>query len=125
MECNANTRAPLAGGAGMFMFLAGFFLWNMDNIFCHHLTATKNSMKLPWSVVLEGHGWWHILTGLGKPPVFLFLPLATFCEGALLFSMMTITILTLDHAGGMYTALLPCLILPSTNLTYLATQRTT
>ncbi len=50
----------------MFMFLAGFFLWNMDNIFCHHLTATKNSMKLPWSVLLEGHGWWHILTGLGE-----------------------------------------------------------
>ncbi|KAK3902726.1 ceramidase-domain-containing protein [Staphylotrichum tortipilum] len=51
---------------GMLMFLAGFFLWNMDNIFCHHLTATKNSMKLPWSVVLEGHGWWHILTGLAS-----------------------------------------------------------
>ncbi|KAH6627961.1 ceramidase-domain-containing protein [Chaetomium tenue] len=50
---------------GIFMFLAGFFLWNMDNIFCHHLTATKKQILLPWSVVLEGHGWWHILTGLG------------------------------------------------------------
>ncbi|KAK4103129.1 aPHC-domain-containing protein [Parathielavia hyrcaniae] len=49
---------------GIFMFLAGFFLWNMDNIFCHHLTTTKKQMLLPWAVVLEGHGWWHILTGL-------------------------------------------------------------
>jgi hypothetical protein len=41
----------------------------MDNIFCHHLTATKKQILLPWSVILEGHGWWHILTGLGKFPV--------------------------------------------------------
>ncbi|KAK3311191.1 ceramidase [Chaetomium strumarium] len=50
---------------GILMFLAGFFIWNVDNIFCHHLTATKNAILLPWSVLLEGHGWWHILTGLG------------------------------------------------------------
>ncbi|KAH6630639.1 ceramidase [Chaetomium sp. MPI-SDFR-AT-0129] len=50
---------------GIVMFLGGFFIWNMDNIFCHNLTATKNQILLPWSVVLEGHGWWHILTGLG------------------------------------------------------------
>lgn len=48
------------------MFLAGFFIWNMDNIFCRHLTAGKNQIMLPWSAILEGHGWWHILTGLGK-----------------------------------------------------------
>ena len=48
------------------MFLAGFCLWNMDNIFCHHLTTGKQQMLLPWSAVLEGHGWWHILTGLGE-----------------------------------------------------------
>lgn len=48
------------------MFLAGFFLWNLDNIFCKHLTSTKKQILLPWSVVLEGHGWWHILTGLGE-----------------------------------------------------------
>ncbi|KAL2199577.1 ceramidase-domain-containing protein [Corynascus similis CBS 632.67] len=51
---------------GILMFLAGFFIWNMDNIYCHHLTNTKNNLLLPWSVVLEGHGWWHILTGLGR-----------------------------------------------------------
>ncbi|KAK3298913.1 ceramidase [Chaetomium fimeti] len=50
---------------GILMFLAGFLLWNMDNIYCHNLTATKKQIMLPWSVILEGHGWWHILTGLG------------------------------------------------------------
>lgn len=50
------------------MFLAGFFIWNVDNIFCRHLTTTKQLILLPWSVVLEGHGWWHILTGLGETP---------------------------------------------------------
>lgn len=47
------------------MFVGGFFLWNMDNIFCHHLKTARHQIGLPWSVVLEAHGWWHILTGLG------------------------------------------------------------
>ncbi|KAK4230706.1 ceramidase-domain-containing protein [Podospora fimiseda] len=51
--------------SGIAMFLTGFFLWNLDNIFCKHITTTKQHLQLPWSVVLEGHGWWHILTGAG------------------------------------------------------------
>jgi len=50
---------------GILMFLAGFFVWNMDNIFCRHITETKQQIQLPWSAILEGHGWWHILTGAG------------------------------------------------------------
>lgn len=56
------------------MFVGGFFLWNMDNIFCHHLKTARHQIGLPWSVVLEAHGWWHILTGLGtgtSPPLIL------------------------------------------------------
>ncbi|KAK1757716.1 ceramidase [Echria macrotheca] len=51
--------------SGILMFLAGFFIWNLDNIFCRHLLHARNQIKLPWAVLLEGHGWWHILTGLG------------------------------------------------------------
>ncbi|KAK4211409.1 ceramidase [Rhypophila decipiens] len=51
--------------AGVVMFSTGFIIWLLDNAFCHHLTAAKNHILLPWSAVLEGHGWWHILTGLG------------------------------------------------------------
>lgn len=52
--------------SGIFMFLGGFLIWNLDNAFCHHLVHARNQIQLPWAVVLEGHGWWHILTGLGK-----------------------------------------------------------
>lgn len=48
------------------MFLGGFLIWNLDNVFCRHLVHARNRIQLPWAVVLEGHGWWHILTGLGK-----------------------------------------------------------
>lgn len=51
--------------SGILMFLLGFIIWNLDNIFCHHLISTRNSILLPWAAVLEGHAWWHILTGLG------------------------------------------------------------
>lgn len=50
---------------GMGMFLTGYFLWNMDNAFCGHFQVARNHIMLPWSAMLEGHGWWHILTGLG------------------------------------------------------------
>jgi len=79
---------------GLFIFLAGFFLWNMDNIFCQHLTATKQQLLLPWSVLLEGHGWWHVLTGLGTLAPF-------YCH--LLF--LDYTMLTLE-IGGMWHLLL-------------------
>lgn len=58
---HANKRDKIA----IITFVGGFFIWNMDNIFCKHLTTAKNQLQLPWSIVLEGHGWWHILTGLG------------------------------------------------------------
>jgi dihydroceramidase len=47
------------------MFLTGFFLWSMDNVYCRELMKARNHVLLPWAVILEGHGWWHILTGLG------------------------------------------------------------
>lgn len=47
------------------MFLVGFFIWNVDNIFCKYLLSARNTMLLPWAVVLEGHAWWHIFTSLG------------------------------------------------------------
>ncbi|KAK0733605.1 alkaline phytoceramidase [Lasiosphaeria miniovina] len=49
---------------GLFLFLGGFFIWNMDNIFCRYLVTARNQVLLPWAALLEGHGWWHILTGL-------------------------------------------------------------
>ncbi|KAL2020696.1 hypothetical protein VTK56DRAFT_8092 [Thermocarpiscus australiensis] len=65
-ECDRHMREMWKLAlTGILMFLAGFFIWNMDNIYCHHLTTTKKRILLPWSVVLEGHGWWHVLTGLG------------------------------------------------------------
>jgi hypothetical protein len=53
-------------GTGMGWFLTGFFIWNMDNIYCRYLKTARNHILLPWSVLLEGHGWWHIFTGLGR-----------------------------------------------------------
>ncbi|KIH91374.1 dihydroceramidase [Sporothrix brasiliensis 5110] len=50
--------------SGIALFLVGFFIWNMDNIFCLYLRSWRDILLLPWAVVLEGHAWWHILTGL-------------------------------------------------------------
>lgn len=46
---------------GLFMFLGGFFIWNMDNTFCSKLRGWRQIMGLPWGILLEGHGWWYVL----------------------------------------------------------------
>ncbi|KAF2866806.1 alkaline ceramidase family protein [Massariosphaeria phaeospora] len=48
-------------GSGLF----GYFLWNIDFHLCSHVTAFKRELGLPWALVFELHGWWHILTGIG------------------------------------------------------------
>lgn len=50
---------------GLITFLTGFFLWNVDNIFCAQLRASRDAVGYPLAIFLEGHGWWHVLTCYG------------------------------------------------------------
>lgn len=69
----AKKRAMIANffstGAGLFAF--GFFVWNMDNVFCARLTQWKVALGWPTAFLLEGHSWWHVLTGLGSYYMFI------------------------------------------------------
>ncbi|KAL2068082.1 hypothetical protein VTL71DRAFT_16180 [Oculimacula yallundae] len=42
----------------------GFLIWNLDNVYCSTLRRWRREVGLPWGVFLEGHGWWHIFTGI-------------------------------------------------------------
>ncbi|GAB7322516.1 hypothetical protein MBLNU13_g03443t2 [Cladosporium sp. NU13] len=55
-------RLAIFGGA---CFLFGYLLWQLDFIYCAQLTSLKRAIGMPWSFVLEFHGWWHILTAIG------------------------------------------------------------
>ncbi|CAG7922405.1 unnamed protein product [Penicillium olsonii] len=50
---------------GLSMFLGGFLIWNLDNIFCSEIRQMRRKIGLPWGLLLEGHGWWHVMTGIG------------------------------------------------------------
>lgn len=50
---------------GLSLFLGAFAIWNLDNIYCSKLRVWRHEIGLPWGVVLEGHGWWHLGTGIG------------------------------------------------------------
>jgi dihydroceramidase len=50
---------------GLTFFLGGFAVWNLDNAYCGELRRWRRSVGLPWGVLAEGHGWWHLLTGWG------------------------------------------------------------
>jgi dihydroceramidase len=52
-------------GFGISVFLGGFAIWGLDRVACSQLRVWRREIGLPWGVVLEGHAWWHLMTGLG------------------------------------------------------------
>jgi len=50
---------------GLTAFLGGFAIWNLDNAYCSRLRVWRHQIGLPWGLLLEGHGWWHLGTGIG------------------------------------------------------------
>jgi len=51
---------------GLSIFLGGFGIWALDIKYCSRLRTWRHNIGLPWGVLLEGHGWWHIMTGIGS-----------------------------------------------------------
>lgn len=45
---------------GLGVFLGGFGIWNLDNIYCGTLRRWRHDIGLPWGILLEGHGWWYV-----------------------------------------------------------------
>ncbi|QPG76534.1 hypothetical protein FOA43_003923 [Brettanomyces nanus] len=53
-------------GLALGFFALGFLIWNIDNLFCSPITLfRRNVLGLPLGFLTEGHGWWHIFTGMG------------------------------------------------------------
>ncbi|KAI2616457.1 putative alkaline phytoceramidase [Hypomontagnella submonticulosa] len=50
---------------GLSIFLGGYLIWNLDNMYCSTIRKWRHQLQLPWAIVLEGHAWWHLMTGLG------------------------------------------------------------
>lgn len=50
---------------GICIFLSGYGLWNLDIHLCSFWRATRREWGMPYGFILEGHGWWHLLTGTG------------------------------------------------------------
>lgn len=51
--------------SGALCFLAGFAIWNVDEQLCSWLQAGRAAVGPALGVLLEGHAWWHVGTGLG------------------------------------------------------------
>uniref|UniRef100_A0A8D1V9X2 Alkaline ceramidase n=2 Tax=Sus scrofa TaxID=9823 RepID=A0A8D1V9X2_PIG len=54
------------GYTSLGIFLMGFLLWNIDNIFCDSLRNFRKKVPPIIGVTTQFHAWWHILTGLGS-----------------------------------------------------------
>ncbi|KAF7951890.1 hypothetical protein EAE96_007187 [Botrytis aclada] len=53
-------------GLGLSIFLGGFGIWSLDNHYCSTVRQWRHEIGLPWGLLLEGHGWWHLMTGIGS-----------------------------------------------------------
>ncbi|SMQ54390.1 unnamed protein product [Zymoseptoria tritici ST99CH_1A5] len=49
-----------------FNALFAYFLWNIDVHLCSTLTGWKHRLGMPLGILLEFHGYWHILTALSS-----------------------------------------------------------
>lgn len=58
----ANLNRTLYLGASEFLF--GWFLWNLDIHLCDMWRSWRRAVGIPLGFLLEGHGWWHLFTGL-------------------------------------------------------------
>nr|XP_004610962.1 unnamed protein product [Sorex araneus] len=54
------------GYTSLGVFLLGFLLWNIDNIFCDSLRSFRKKIPPVFAVATQFHAWWHVLTGLGS-----------------------------------------------------------
>ncbi len=45
---------------GLSVFLGGFGIWTLDNVYCSTLRSWRRQIGLPWGILLEGHGWWYV-----------------------------------------------------------------
>nr|OQO29156.1 hypothetical protein B0A51_03860 [Rachicladosporium sp. CCFEE 5018] len=50
---------------GVTCFLGAFAIWSLDNEQCGWLRKTRHEIGMPWGFLLEGHGIWHLGTGIG------------------------------------------------------------
>lgn len=50
---------------GLIYIGAGYVCWNTDINFCNLWRGVRRSIGMPYGFLLEGHGWWHLGTGLG------------------------------------------------------------
>jgi len=60
------------------IYLFGFFLWNIDNIFCKNLQAIRRSVPSIFDPITQLHGWWHCMAGYGTYLQVLFTVHATY-----------------------------------------------
>jgi len=51
---------------GWGMHAAAIVLWNIDNHFCGDLRVARQGLGDNFSWLLQLHGWWHVLTGIGS-----------------------------------------------------------
>ncbi|XP_059172732.1 alkaline ceramidase 3-like [Physella acuta] len=51
---------------GIGFYALGFFLWNVDNIYCSHLRSIReHPVGKVSGMLFECHAWWHVFAGLG------------------------------------------------------------
>ncbi|KAH6712060.1 ceramidase [Leptodontidium sp. MPI-SDFR-AT-0119] len=50
---------------GFVLYVSGIVIWSLDTAYCAELLQFRDRVGMPLGFLSEGHGWWHILTGLG------------------------------------------------------------
>lgn len=58
---------------GLLYISIAYVCWNIDINFCSLWRGARRTIGMPYGFILEGHGWWHLGTGLGAYNYIVFL----------------------------------------------------
>lgn len=67
-QCEHNLPLVISG---IFIYLFGFILWNIDNNFCPQIRKVRQDLG-SLGPVSQLHAWWHLLAGIGTYLAILF-----------------------------------------------------
>lgn len=61
LKCDKWSRKMVV--LGTIIYATGFILWNIDNLFCHHLRYIRYLLPVGLKPLAQFHLWWHFLSG--------------------------------------------------------------
>lgn len=64
--CKTQQRIIPYAMISFFLYLIGFILWNIDNVYCSSVRHARHHTRYEYKPITQLHAWWHLFSGLAS-----------------------------------------------------------